>query len=160
MALRKIIKEGDKILRTKSREVGVINDRIRTLIDDMIETMYHNNGAGLAAPQVGVLKRIVVIDVGDGLIEMINPTMVDSDGEQVESEGCLSIPGIFGEVKRPAHVTVEALDRNGNKIRVEGSEMLARAICHEMDHLDGVLFTDKVIRYIDPEESGNHRRKG
>lgn len=159
MALRRIIKEGDKILRMKSKEVDEINDRIRTLIDDMVETMYHNNGAGLAAPQVGILKRVVVIDVGDGLIEMINPTMIDFDGEQVESEGCLSIPGIFGEVKRPAHVTVEALDRNGNKIRVEGREMLARAICHEMDHLDGVLFTDKVIRYLEPEDSGNQRRK-
>lgn len=159
MALRRIIKEGDKILRMKSKEVDEINDRIRMLIDDMVETMYHNNGAGLAAPQVGILKRVVVIDVGDGLIEMINPTMIDFDGEQVESEGCLSIPGIFGEVKRPAHVTVEALDRKGNKIRVEGREMQARAICHEMDHLDGVLFTDKAIRYLEPEDSSNQRRK-
>ena len=158
MALRRIIKEGDKILRMKSKEVDEINDRIRTLIDDMVETMYHNNGAGLAAPQVGILKRVVVIDVGDGLIEMINPTMIDFDGEQVESEGCLSIPGIFGEVKRPAHVTVEALDRNGNKIRVEGREMLAGLYAMKWTTWTA-CFTDKVIRYLEPEDSGNQRRK-
>jgi len=153
MALRRIITEGDNILRLKSKEVDVINDRIKLLIDDMLETMYHNNGAGLAAPQVGILKRIVVIDVGDGPIEIINPKIIEIDGEQVAAEGCLSIPGVFGEVKRPAYVVVEALDRNGKKIRVEGKELLARAICHELDHLDGILFTDKVIRYLEPEET-------
>jgi peptide deformylase len=152
MAIRFIREDGDEVLRKKSREVDVIDDRIKTLLSDMAETMYAANGVGLAAPQVGVLKRVVVIDVGDGLLELINPVVVKQEGEQVDVEGCLSVPGVAGEVKRPAKVLVEALNPDGEKITVEGQELLAVALCHEIDHLDGVLFTDKVVRFIDRNE--------
>jgi len=117
--------------------------------------MYAANGVGLAAPQVGILKRVVVIDVGEGLMELINPVIVKQEGEQTEVEGCLSIPGVAGEVKRPAKVLVEALNRDGEKIKVEGQGLLAVALCHEIDHLDGILFIDKVIRFIDRNEKDN-----
>lgn len=159
MALREIRKEGDSILKKRAKEVLEINENVRTLLDDMLETMYHNDGAGLAAPQIGILKRAVVIDVGEGPVEMINPKIIESDGEQVEIEGCLSIPGVLGEVRRPARVVAEALDRNGNLVRVEGEGLLARAICHELDHLDGILFTEKVIRFVEPEGSDNSGEK-
>lgn len=152
MALRNIVKDGDEVLRKVSKEVDVINSKIVTLLDDMAETMYKEDGVGLAAPQIGVLKRIVVIDAGEGLIELINPKIVAAEGEQVEVEGCLSIPGVYGEVKRPAKVTVEALNRKGEKIVLKGEELLARAFCHEIDHLDGILFKDKVIRFLDKSE--------
>lgn len=152
MAIRMIRKEGDEVLRKKSREVDVINDRILQLLKDMAETMYKSEGVGLAAPQIGILKRVVVIDAGKGLLELINPKIVEVDGEQVEIEGCLSLPGKFGEVQRPAKVVVEALNMKGETIRVEGEELLARALCHEIDHLDGILFADKVIRFITEEE--------
>ncbi len=152
MAIRDIRKEGDEILRKKAKKVEVIDDRVLTLLKDMAETMYKANGVGLAAPQVGILKRIVVIDIGEGLIELINPEIVSQEGEQTGTEGCLSIPGIYGEVKRPARVVVEALNGKGQKIRVTGEGLLAVALCHEIDHLDGILFRDKVIRYVDPEE--------
>ncbi len=155
MAIRFIREDGDEVLRKKSKEVEVIDDRIKTLLSDMAETMYAANGVGLAAPQVGVLKRVVVIDVGEGLLELINPVIVNQDGEQVDVEGCLSIPGVAGEVKRPAKVLVEALNPDGEKITVEGQELLAVALCHEIDHLDGVLFTDKVVRFIDRNEMKN-----
>lgn len=155
MAIRFIREDGDEVLRKKSKEVEVIDDRIKTLLSDMAETMYVANGVGLAAPQVGVLKRVVVIDVGEGLLELINPVIVNQDGEQVDVEGCLSIPGVAGEVKRPAKVLVEALNPDGEKITVEGQELLAVALCHEIDHLDGVLFTDKVVRFIDRNEMKN-----
>lgn len=145
MAIRNILKDGDPTLRKKSRKVDNINDRILILIDDMIETMYKADGVGLAAPQVGVLKRIVVLDIGEGIIVLINPEIIEEKGEQIETEGCLSIPGISGEVKRPEHVKVRGLDRKGKIIEIQGSNLLARAICHEVDHLDGVLFTDKVV---------------
>ena len=109
----------------------------------MAETMYHADGIGLAAPQVGVLKRIIVIDIGDGLIELINPTIIFEEGEQFEAEGCLSVPGLAGRVKRPSHVIVEGLDRHGEEVEIEGFGLLARALCHEIDHLDGILFIDK-----------------
>ncbi|NLP15230.1 MAG: peptide deformylase [Clostridium sp.] len=152
MAIRFIREDGDEVLRKKSREVDVIDDRIKTLLSDMAETMYAASGVGLAAPQVGILKRVVVIDVGEGLLELINPVIVKQDGEQVDVEGCLSVPGVAGEVKRPAKVLVEALDPKGEKITVEGQGLLAVALCHEIDHLDGVLFTDKVVRFIDTNE--------
>lgn len=152
MAIRNIVKKGDETLRKKSREVGEINQKILTLLDDMAETMEAANGVGLAAPQVGVLRRIAVIDVGEGLIELINPVIVAEDGIQQEVEGCLSVPGVQGVVERPAHVVVEALDRHGKLCRYEGTELLARAFCHEIDHLDGVLFDDKAIRILTPEE--------
>ncbi|NLK97496.1 peptide deformylase [Defluviitalea saccharophila] len=148
MALRQIRKDGDEILRKKSKEVKEITPSILTLLDDMAETMYAADGVGLAAPQIGILKRIVVIDVGDGIIELINPEIIETDGEQVCAEGCLSIPGISGEVKRPERVKVKALNRHGEEIILEGEDLLAVAFCHEIDHLNGVLFTDKVIRYL------------
>lgn len=152
MALRNIRKEDDEVLRKISKAVSVIDDKILTLLKDMAETMYDADGVGLAAPQVGILKRVVVIDVGNGLLELINPEIVKEEGEQLYCEGCLSIPGILGEVKRPAKVVVEALNPKGEKITVEGTELLAVALCHEIDHLNGILFKDKAIRFIDKEE--------
>lgn len=145
MGLRNIRKYGDEILRKKSREVDVINDRILTLIKDMEETMYEAQGVGLAAPQVGILKRVVVIDVGEGIIRLINPEIISKEGSQLDVEGCLSVPGEQGEVERPYRVTVKALDEKGQEITVEGEGLLARALCHEIDHLDGILFVDKTI---------------
>jgi peptide deformylase len=135
----------DDILRKKARAVEKIDNKILTLLKDMAETMYNANGAGLAAPQVGILRRLVVIDDGTGLIKLINPIIVEADGEQQEMEGCLSIPGTYGRVKRPDKVVVNALDENGELLNLEGTGLLARALCHEIDHLDGVLFIDKVI---------------
>ena len=152
MAIRSIRKDGDEVLRKRSKEVDVINDKIIVLIKDMADTMYRADGVGLAAPQVGILKRVVVIDVGDGLLELINPKIVSKSGEVLEIEGCLSLPGIQGELMRPAEVVVEALDPNGEKITIEGKDLLARALCHEIDHLDGILFKDKVTRFIDKSE--------
>lgn len=153
MAVRNIRTDGDEVLRKISKEVNSIDNKIRTLLDDMAETMYKADGVGLAAPQIGILKRMVVIDVGEGLLELVNPRIVSQSGEQIEIEGCLSIPGVMGEVKRPETVKVEALDREGKKIIVAGTELLARALCHELDHLDGILFKDKAIRFIDEEET-------
>ena len=152
MAIKNIRTDGDEVLRKISKEVEVINDKIKTLVKDMTDTMYKADGIGLAAPQIGILKRIIVIDIGEGLIELINPRIVMEEGEQIEVEGCLSLPQIFGEVKRPAKVSVEGLTANGEKVVIEGSELLARALCHEIDHLNGVLFKDKVIRFIKDEE--------
>ena len=148
MALRNIRFDGDEVLKKVSKPVDVIDDRILTLLDDMAETMYHNDGVGLAAPQIGILKRVVVIDVNDekGLIELINPEIIHAEGEQCETEGCLSIPGLYGEVKRPEKVIVKALNRKGEEITIEGTKLLAIALCHEIDHLDGILFTDKAIK--------------
>ena len=145
MAIRNIRVDGDEILRKKCKPVEKMTDRISTLIDDMFDTMYDANGVGLAAPQVGILKRIVVIDVMDGNpLVLINPVIIESDGEQSGEEGCLSLPGLSGNVVRPNHVICKALDRNMQEITVEGEELLARAICHELDHLDGVLYKDLV----------------
>jgi peptide deformylase len=147
MALRHIIKEGDEILRKKCREVTHFDDRLQVLVDDMIQTMYANNGIGLAAPQVGVLRRIFVMDVKDeaGLLVMINPRIVLTEGSQINDEGCLSIPGKWGEVERPASLTVEALDRAGQPFAYYAEGLAAICVCHEIDHLDGILFRDKVI---------------
>ena len=151
MATRKILEIGDETLRKISRPVTDIDKRTHTLLDDMAETMYMVDGAGLAAPQVGVLRRVVVIDVGEGLIELINPEIIESDGEVVCVEGCLSVPGKRGTVKRPAKVKVRALDRHGKAIEMEGTGMLANAFCHELDHLDGVLYVDKMIEDVTAE---------
>ncbi|HOE56757.1 MAG TPA: peptide deformylase [Bacillota bacterium] len=148
MAIRTIRKDGDEILRKVSRKVDVIDNRILTLLDDMKETMYDSSGVGLAAPQVGVLRRVVVIDVGEGPIELINPVIVYESGEQIREEGCLSIPGTRGQVKRPAKVIVRAMDRKGETIELTGTELLATAFCHEIDHLGGILFTDKATEII------------
>ena len=144
MAIRIIREEGDSILRKVSRVVDKIDDRIITLLDDMKETMYEAEGAGLAAPQIGVLRRVIIIDVGEGLIELINPEIVSEEGSQCHEEGCLSLPGITGEVVRPNIVKIKGLNRKGEEIVLEGKELLARAFCHEVDHLDGILFIDKI----------------
>ena len=145
MAIRKIRIDGDDVLRKVCKPVEKMTGRIETLIEDMYETMYEANGVGLAAPQVGILKRIVVIDVCDGeAYTLINPVIVEADGEQVGDEGCLSLPGLVGTVKRPNHVVCKALNENMEEITVEGEGLLARAICHELDHLEGVLYKDKV----------------
>lgn len=150
MALRNIREKGDEVLRKKCKLVNKIDDRTLTLIEDMLETMYEADGVGLAAPQVGILRRICVIDVGEGPIVLVNPEKIEeSDEKVIAPEGCLSIPGICGEVERPERVVVKALDKDGKSYTIEGTGLLARALCHEIDHLDGVLFEDKVIRYID-----------
>ena len=146
MAVRNIVEKGDPILRKISRSVLNFDENLATLIDDMIQTMDNADGVGLAAPQVGILRRICVIDVGDGPIELVNPVIIKEEGEQVGSEGCLSVPGQSGIVKRPMKVTVKAQDRKGNTFEISGEELLARAFCHEIDHLNGILYVDKVIR--------------
>lgn len=144
MAIRNIRTMGDECLTKVCKEVKEINDRTKILIEDMIDTMYEANGVGLAAPQVGVLKRIVVIDVGEGPIIMVNPVILETDGEQTGDEGCLSVPGKAGVVTRPNYVKAKAFDENMNEYVIEGTELLARAICHECDHLDGHLYVEKV----------------
>lgn len=145
MALRSIRINGDEILRKKSREVTKINDKILTLLDDMIDTMYEEDGIGLAAPQVGILKRLVVIEIGDeNVYKMINPRIIKSSGEQIDQEGCLSVPEIKGNVIRPKNVTAIYTDENGEEVTLEAEDLLARCICHEIDHLNGVLFIDKI----------------
>lgn len=145
MALRTIRVVGDPVLTKKCREVTKLTPHLLQLIDDMFETMYHANGVGLAAPQVGILKRIVVIDVtGQDPIAMINPVIVERDGSQTGEEGCLSLPGKSGVVTRPNHVIVECLNRDMEKVRIEGTELLARCMCHEIDHLDGHMYTEFV----------------
>ena len=145
MAIRKIRIDGDPLLRKRSREVKEINERIITLIDDMLETMYDAEGVGLAAPQVGVLKRVIVVDIGEGPLMMINPVLKDAQGGVLMYEACLSIPEFSGVVNRPEKMTVEYTDKVGNDQKMEVEGFLARAICHEVDHLNGVLFKDKVI---------------
>lgn len=149
MAIREIREKGDEILYKKCKAVVKFDEKLHILLDDIYETMQSRDGVGLAAPQVGILKRAVVIDVGDGKIELINPEIVEESGEQTGSEGCLSVPGVFGEVTRPNVVTVKAQDRDGKWFKITGKELLARAFCHEIEHLDGKLFLDRVIRFID-----------
>ena len=144
MAIRNLRYEGDPILRKTSKEVKEVTPKIRELIDDMLETMYEANGVGLAAPQVGVLKRIVVIDVGEGPLVMVNPQVVKTSGSQTGDEGCLSVPGKAGTVTRPDEVTVRFMGEDGEWYELEGRELLARAICLECDHLDGKLYIDIV----------------
>ena len=161
MAIRNLRYEGDEILKKKSREVqeeDILTERIQTLIDDMIETMHKYNGVGLAAVQVGVLKRIITIDIYDdnGPIVLINPVIIKTKGEQEVEEGCLSFPNKFAKVIRPAEVVAEYIDREGKKMRVKAKELLAQAIAHEVDHLNGELFIDKILpgtlEYVEPEE--------
>ena len=144
MALRTIRVEGDEVLTKVSRPVDKMTPRIHDLITDMLDTMYEAMGVGLAAPQVGILKRIVVIDVGDGPIVLINPEILETSGEQTGDEGCLSVPGMVGQVTRPNYVKVKAMDEDMNEVIYEGTELLARAFCHEIDHLDGKMYTDLV----------------
>lgn len=144
MAIRRIREQGDDVLYKVCKEVTKMTDRTQELIEDMLDTMYDANGVGLAAPQVGVLKRIVVIDVGEGPIVMINPEILETKGEQTGSEGCLSVPGKAGDVTRPNYVKARALNEDLEEYIIEGEELLARAICHELDHLDGHLYVEKV----------------
>ena len=151
MALRNILKEGDERLRKKSRPVTDFNERLWTLLDDMYETM-KDGGVGIAAPQVGGLRRAVVIDVGEGKHELVNPVIVEQSGDQCGGEGCLSIPGQYGLVHRPAQLRLKAQDRYGKPFELEAEGYFAVAVCHEVDHLDGILFIDKAERMLDPEE--------
>ena len=152
MAILNILTSKDETLRKKCRPVEKITPRTLTLLDDMNDTMRKANGVGLAAPQVGILRRIVVIDVGEGLIELINPEIVATEGTQTDREGCLSVPDECGIVTRPNIVTVKATDRNGEPFMIRGEGLLARAFCHEIDHLNGILYTDKADRMLTPEE--------
>lgn len=145
MAIRNIRKIGDEVLRKKSKKVDEINDRILVLLKDMQDTMYAADGVGLAAPQVGILKRVVVIDVGHGPINLINPEIIYTEGQCIDEEGCLSIPGEQGKVLRPEKVKVRALNEKGEEFELEGEGLLARALCHEIDHLEGVLYVDKLV---------------
>lgn len=148
MALRTIRLSTDEILRKKCKPVKEITPNFLTLLDDMAETMYDANGVGLAAPQVGILKRAVVIDIGEGLVELINPVILETEGSQIDDEGCLSLPGKYAPVERPDYVKVQAMDREGKPFIIEGEGLMARAMCHEIDHLEGILYTDKAL----PEE--------
>lgn len=152
MALRNIVRSGDEILTKVCRPVEKFNERLWTVLDDMAETMHNADGVGLAAPQVGLLRRIVVIDVGDGVVELINPEIVRSSGVQEGTEGCLSFPGEWGEVTRPKYVTVRAQDRTGKTFELEGEDLMARAVFHEVDHLNGVCFPQRASRMLTPEE--------
>lgn len=159
MALRNIVKEGDPILAKKCRPVEKFDKKLGDLLDDITETLEASGGVGLAAPQVGIMRRVCVIDVGDGPIEFVNPIIVEAEGEQEVQEGCLSCPGEFGIIVRPAHVKAEFYDRFGNKCEIEGDELFAQAMAHEFDHLDGVLFKSKVIRMLTDEELEELRKE-
>ena len=151
MALRNVVMHDDELLRKKSKPVSKFDEKLEVLLDDMRQTMIQNNGMGLAAPQVGCLKRVVVIECNNMFLELINPVIIHQSGEDVDEEGCLSVKGIHGKVKRPMYVTVQAQDRYGYNFTLTGEKLLARALCHEIDHLDGVLFIDKLIKQSDGE---------
>ena len=148
MAILKIVKLGDDVLRKKAHPVKIIDRRLIGLMKDMAETMYAADGCGLAAPQVGILRRVVVIDVGDGLVELINPQIISAEGEEGGVEGCLSVPGRRGTVSRPTKVVVQALDKKGREIELTAEGFFARAVCHELDHLDGIVYVDKMIEDV------------
>ena len=151
MALRKIREIGDPCLTKKCREVENFDEKLHTLLDDMKDTLIESNGVGLAAPQVGILRRVVVIDLGEenGILELVNPVITDTEGSYTDIEGCLSVPGKAGEVERPTKATVTAFDRNGNEFEFTGENLYARCICHECDHLDGKLYVERVIRFVE-----------
>ena len=154
MAIRNIVKEGDDVLNKKCHYVTKFDDRLAMLIDDMKETLAQANGVGLAAPQVGILRRVVVINIPeeDVELELVNPEIIQQSGNQEEVEGCLSCPNQWGVTKRPMFVTVKAFDRNGKEFTVKGEGLVARCFCHELDHLDGILFKERTIKMIDPSE--------
>lgn len=155
MALRNVlvVEHDNDTLRKKSREITEITDKIRTLAEDMKETLYEKNGVGLAAPQVGMLKRLIVVDIGEGPITLINPVIAYRKGSQKEMEGCLSVPGVWGIVERPETVIVRGMQLDGEMTEFEATGLLAIAFCHEIDHLNGVLYTDKVIEYVNPDDT-------
>ena len=148
MALRMILTEGEPALRKSCREVVQVDDRIRQILDDMAETMYANQGGGLAANQVGILRRLITVDMGSGLYRLVNPVIVQQEGEQEVIEGCLSIPGRSGKLLRPQKVTVQALDEQGVPVTIEAEDDLAKCFCHEIDHLNGILYSDHVIKWL------------
>ena len=156
MGIRKIVTLGDETLRKECKPVEKFDRKLGVLLKDMADTMYKAEGVGLAAPQVGILRRVVVIDVGDGLIELVNPVIVSAEGEQAGPEGCLSVPGRRGYVVRPNKVTVRAQDRKGNPVEYTGEGLLARAFCHELDHLDGRLYIDVMDRELTEDEIKGH----
>ena len=160
MAIRNIRQEGDEILKKKSREVEIVDDKIRELMDDMIETMHKYDGVGLAAVQVGILKRVIVIDIYDEntpIIKLVNPVIVKQKGERECEEGCLSFPNKFAKVVRPVEVVVEGLNEEGKKVRIKATELLAQALCHEIDHLNGITFVDimepDTLQYVEPQSN-------
>ncbi len=152
MALRNIVKDGDPILTKVCRPVEKFDHKLEVLLDDMYETMLDADGVGIAGPQVGMMRRLCVIDVGEGRLDLVNPEIIETSGTQDGVEGCLSFPGEYGMVERPNHVKVRAQNKTGEWYEVEGEELLARALCHEIDHLDGVCFVKRASRMIDPEE--------
>ena len=152
MGLRKILTDKEPALHKTCKPVVSFDSKLHKLLDDMRETLIDSNGVGLAAPQVGILRRVVLVDTGEEILELINPTMVETDGEQVGAEGCLSVPGRYGLVKRPNYAKVRAQDRNGEWFEVEGEELIARCFCHELDHLDGILYTLVMDRFMTEEE--------
>lgn len=157
MAIRKVVTSEDPILRKTSRKVEKFDERLWILLDDMKDTMYKQEGVGLAAVQVGILKRVVVVDVGDGLLELINPEVIETSGEVCDVEGCLSVPGESGNVIRPEYVKIKAQNREGVWRRYEGTGLKARCFCHEIDHLDGILYTDKVVKSLTAEDIKNNK---
>ena len=152
MAMRKILTDQDPALHKVCRPVEKFDRRLHTLLDDMAETLAEANGVGLAAPQVGILRRVVIVDTGEKLLELVNPELLETDGEQEGCEGCLSVPGKYGLVKRPYYAKVRAQDRNGEWCEAEGEELIARCFCHELDHLDGIVYTQVMERFLTEEE--------
>ena len=152
MAMRKILTDQDPALHKVCRPVEKFDRRLHTLLDDMAETLAEANGVGLAAPQVGILRRVVIVDTGEKLLELVNPELLETDGEQEGCEGCLSVPGKYGLVKRPYYAKVRAQDRNGEWFEAEGEELIARCFCHELDHLDGIVYTEVMERFLTEEE--------
>lgn len=160
MGLRKIMTVKDPCLHKVCRPVEKFDGKLHRLLDDMKETLAQANGVGLAAPQVGILRRVVVVDTGEEMLELVNPELLETSGEQVGSEGCLSVPGKYGIVKRPNYAKVRAYDRDGNEFEVEGEELMARCFCHELDHLDGIVYTEIMERYLTEEEMGELSEEG
>ena len=152
MGLRKILTDKDPALHKVCRPVEKFDQRLHKLLDDMRDTLLDSGGVGLAAPQIGILRRVVVVDVGDEIVELVNPTMLETDGEQVGPEGCLSVPGKYGLVKRPYFAKVRAQDRDGNWFEAEGEELIGRCFCHELDHLDGIIYTEVMERWLTEDE--------
>ena len=160
MGLRKIMTVKEPCLHKVCRPVEKFDGKLHKLLDDMKETLAEANGVGLAAPQVGILRRVVVVDTGEEMLELVNPELLETSGEQVGSEGCLSVPGKYGIVKRPNYAKVRAYDRDGNEFEVEGEELMARCFCHELDHLDGIVYTEIMERYLTEEEMGEVSEEG
>lgn len=155
MGIRKILTDKEPALHKVCKSVTSFDGKLHKLLDDMAETMQQAGGVGLAAPQVGILRRVVVVDLGDEILELVNPSLLETDGDQTGAEGCLSVPGRYGLVKRPYYAKVRAQDRNGEWFEVEGEEIIARCFCHELDHLDGIMYTEVMERFLTEEELAN-----